>query len=249
MTELQGPLYKWLLADRKSPTQRFQWPEDETLWTPNAKPVLCESGWHGMEEKDVLAHLPGVGAVLYEVEVRGEIVSGSDKFAAESMRFKYVIGEATAQKLRLFSCDVAQDVLPIYENYKPNDDRPRKAIEAARAYALDPSDVNKKNAADAASASAAAAAAYAANAAAYVAAAAAAYVAAAYAAAYVADAAAAAAAAAYAAANAAYVADAASAAAAAAYAAANAAANAAYARRAATAKYSNWLIVRIESDQ
>src|ERR1035437_515368 len=143
MTELQGPLYKWLLADRRSPTKRFLWPDDDALWTPNAKPILCESGWHGMEEKDVLAHLPGVGAVLYEVEARGEIVKGSDKFAAESMRFKYVVGEATDQKLRLFMCDVAEDVLPIYEAWAPSDDRCRRSIEAGRAYALDPTDEKK----------------------------------------------------------------------------------------------------------
>ena len=154
MTELQGPLYKWLRADRRSPTKLFLWPDDDALWTPNAKPILCRSGWHGMEEKDVLAHLPGVGAVLYEVEARGEIVKGNDKFAAESMRFKYVVGEATEQKLRLFMCDVAEDVLPIYEAWAPSDDRCRRSIEAGRAYALDPTD--EKQAAGAAEAAGAA---------------------------------------------------------------------------------------------
>ena len=129
-------LYKWLQADRTTPTQGFLWPEDETLWTPNVKPILGESGWHGVEEKDVLTHLPGVGAVLYEVEVRGDVVKGGDKFAAESMRFKYVVGEATERNLRLFACDVAEDVLPAFESECPNDLRPRTAIEVARRYAL-----------------------------------------------------------------------------------------------------------------
>ena len=129
-------LYKWLRADRTTPTQKFRWPEAETLWTPNVKPVLCVSGWHGVEEKDVLKHLPGVGAVLYEVEVRGEVVEGGDKFAAESMRFKYVVGEATERNLRLFACDVSEDVLPAFEAEYPSDQRPRTAIEVARRYAL-----------------------------------------------------------------------------------------------------------------
>ena len=133
---MSAPLYKWLQADRTTPTQKFRWPEDETLWTPNVKPVLCKSGWHGMEEKDVLKHLPGVGAVLYEVEVRGEVVKGDDKFCAESMRFKYVVGEATERNLRLFACDVAEDVLSAFESEYPNDQRPRTAIEVARRYAL-----------------------------------------------------------------------------------------------------------------
>ena len=79
-------------------------------------------------------------------------------------------------RLRLVAADFAERVLHIYESKYPNDDRPRKAIEAARS--------GDKNAA----ADAAAAAAYAAAAAAY-----------AYAAAADADAAAAAANAAYAA--------------------------------------------------
>jgi hypothetical protein len=109
-------------------------------------------------------------------------------------------------RLRLVAADFAERVLHIYESKYPNDDRPRKAIEAARSG-------DKNAAADADAADAAAAAAYAAAAAAY-----------AYAAAAAADAADAAAAAADAAAAAAY------AAAAAAYAAAYAAA-AAYARK------------------
>jgi hypothetical protein len=155
-----------------------------------------------MEEKDVLAHLPGVGAVLYEVEARGEIVKGNDKFAAESMRFKYVIGEATEQKLGLFMCDIAEDVLPIYEAWAPSDDRCRRSIEAGRAYALDPTDEKQAaGAAEAARAAGAARAAWAAGAA-----------------------------------EAAWAAEAAGAAWGA-------------ARKEALEKYSNWLIVRIESDQ
>ncbi len=94
----------------------------------------------------------------------------------------------------------AQRVLAIYDKKYPKDDRPRKAIEAAMAYAKDPSEKNRKASA------AAAYAAYAAAYAAYADAADAAYAAyAAYAAAYAAaDAAYAAAAAAYAAYAAAY---------------------------------------------
>jgi hypothetical protein len=37
--------------------------------------------------------------------------------------------------LRLFACDCAERVLPLYEAEYPDDDRPRKAIETARRYA------------------------------------------------------------------------------------------------------------------
>jgi hypothetical protein len=108
---------------------------------------------------------------------------------------------------RFMAADFAEDVLPIFEAKYPKDQRPRKAIEAARKLG------SSADAAYAAADAAAAAAAYAAADAAYAAAAAAAAADAAYAAAY------AAADAAYAAADAAY------AAAAAAYAAADAAAD------------------------
>jgi hypothetical protein len=60
----------------------------------------------------------------------------------------------------------AEQVIDIFEKKYPNDNRPRKAIEAAKNYLKDPSAANKK-VAYAAAAAAAYAAAYATNAAAY----------------------------------------------------------------------------------
>jgi hypothetical protein len=103
-------LYKWLDANGKTPTKGFVWPYEVGEWAPDAKPVLCESGWHGMEEKDVLSHLPGDNAGLYEVEVRGDVVHGEDK-------------------LRAFALINAESVLPIFEKKCPNDSRVRDCIE------------------------------------------------------------------------------------------------------------------------
>ena len=52
-------------------------------------------------------------------------------------------------KIVLCACDIAERVLPFFERRFPADDRPRKAIEAARRYASDPTEENKQ-AADAA---------------------------------------------------------------------------------------------------
>ena len=154
-------LYKWLLADDRTPIQNVKWAAKVGEWTQKETPVICKSGWHGMREQDVLSHLPGVGAKLYVVETRGEMVHGSDKFAAESMRLVRILGVTTEQNLRLFMCDVAEDVLPIYEAWAPGDDRrARKSIEAGRAFALDPT--NETKAAEAAGAAGAARAAWAA---------------------------------------------------------------------------------------
>ena len=132
---MTNTLYKWLNADMTTGYQKKPWPVEPGIWTPNEVPVICQSGWHACYEKDVVAHLPGVGASLYEVEVRGKVVEGSDKISAESMRIKWYIGTATEQNLRLFAADCAEDVLPIFYKVSPNDNRPAEAIRIARLYA------------------------------------------------------------------------------------------------------------------
>ena len=62
-------------------------------------------------------------------------------------------GEKDTSKLVLCACDIAERVLPIFEAERPDDARPRKAIEAARNFVENPSDENRE-AADAACAAA-----------------------------------------------------------------------------------------------
>ena len=45
------------------------------------------------------------------------------------------IDDLTEQEQRLIAADFAERVLPIFEAHYPDDDRPRKSIEAVRAYA------------------------------------------------------------------------------------------------------------------
>ena len=130
--------YKWLLPNRRTPVQNVKWPVRVKTWTkPEKRLVVCKSGWHGVERKDILAHLPHVdGSELWEVEVRGNIVHGSDKFSAESMRLVKKILVPDKKNLRLFACDVAQDVLWIYEKQHPGDTRISECIEVARRFAM-----------------------------------------------------------------------------------------------------------------
>lgn len=44
------------------------------------------------------------------------------------------LDDLTEQEQRLIAADFAERVLPLFEDYYPDDDRPRKAIEAARAF-------------------------------------------------------------------------------------------------------------------
>lgn len=128
--------YKWMLPGRVTATRRKKWPVAGGEWTPKETPVLCKSGWHGMDEKGVLSHLPAtLGAELWVVERRGKVDTGVDKFAAESIRLVHHVGTTDERNLRLFAADCAEDVLHLFEEAFPRDDRPRKAIEAARMFA------------------------------------------------------------------------------------------------------------------
>jgi hypothetical protein len=225
-------LYKWMLPGLRTALQEKEWPVAVGEWTPAETPVLCESGWHATEEKDALTHLPdGVGAELWVVERRGAVVKGDDKFAAESLRLVHHVGTTDEVKLRLFAADCAGDVLYLFEEELPGDDRPRRAIEAARAYARGEVGAAARDAAGAAAwAAAGAAAGTAARAAAWAAAGTAARDAAGDAAGYAAG-------------YAAWAAAGAAAATAAGDAAATAAWDAAWA--VARPRYSNWLVVRL----
>jgi hypothetical protein len=217
--------YKVLAADGVSPQHggSGKWfiPKGKRVgkWMPAIKGIRpCARGYHFVN----IEQLPQwLGPTLYEIEVRGQVIHQADKSVAEQARLVRKVETWNDKTLRLFAADCAERVLGLYEKQYPNDDRPRKAIQAARDFA---NGLINKDAAYAAYAVA--------NAAAY--------------AAYAADANAAKAA--YAAANAAYAAYAADANAA--KAAADAAANAAYAvANAAYAAYADektWQIERLK---
>ena len=63
--------------------------------------------------------------------------------------------DLTEQEQRIIAADFAEHVLPIFEADYPDDDRPRKSIEAARAYARDEITKKQRNAARAAAEAAA----------------------------------------------------------------------------------------------
>jgi hypothetical protein len=150
-------LYKWMLPDMRTAVQAAAWPVAVGDWTPAETPVLCVSGWHGVEEAHVLNHLPAtVGAELWIVEIRGDRLDGDDKFAAASMRLVQRVGVTTPENLRLFAADCAEDAMRLVEHPDP---RSLKAIEVARLYARGAASSNELDAARAAAGDAAGAAA------------------------------------------------------------------------------------------
>ena len=159
----QETLYKWLLPNRITPVQKKKWPVRVGVWTKEECTVICESGWHGVERKDILKHLPNVeGAELWEVEIKGKRLDGDDKFSAPQMRLVRKIITPTNEQLIEFACDVAASVLSIYEDRYPGDNRVRDCIEVTRRFGQGKATVNELNAASSAASNAAYSAAYAA---------------------------------------------------------------------------------------
>jgi hypothetical protein len=130
--------YKVLAADGCSPahggTGKWFLPKGKRVgkWMPAIKPVLCQQGYHFV----TFDQLPRwIGPTLYEVEVRGEVLTAKDKSVAEQARLIKRVDTWNKKTLRLFAADCAEHVLGIYEKQYPKDERPRKAIQASRDFA------------------------------------------------------------------------------------------------------------------
>ena len=113
---------------------RDGWPLQKVEELPTGiKPILCEIGLHASKSAlEALSYAPG--PFVSRVRLEGTVVVGDDKACAP--RRVRLAGPADASReLRLFAADCAEHVLPIFEKEYPGDDRPRKAIEAARRFA------------------------------------------------------------------------------------------------------------------
>ena len=134
--------FKFLSADGKScnggnSTWKLPTQDDQGNWTPGEwmKPIkgdliACENGYHLCREKDLSAW---INASCYVAEIASEILEVEDKVVAREVRLlrKLNWDESTC---RMFACDCAEHVLPLFEKYYPGDMRPRRAIDAARDY-------------------------------------------------------------------------------------------------------------------
>lgn len=138
-------------------------------WRTHDKSLkMCQSGFHAsVRAIDAMRYVDC--EVLALVEVKGKHLEQDDKQAWEKMRVvkAYEWTKKDSVGLAIFCAEL---VIGIYEKKHPDDKRPRKAIEAAKAWIENPTEENSKAAAYAAyaaasaSASAYAASAYAASA-------------------------------------------------------------------------------------
>ena len=125
-------------------------------WMPKVGDVVaCRRGYHLVKAVGIVEWLPpnGIAANLCTAEGRGDESADGNKTAFAQARLIKVVGRLDDVSMRLAAADMAERVLPIFYKVHPKDDRPAKAIQAARDFALGKIDAAARDAAwDAASA-------------------------------------------------------------------------------------------------
>ena len=103
-------------------------------WMPKIENIIpCVRGYHLCRGEDLIFW---INTEIYEAEGNGEFIRhGNTKDVFPEARLIKKITAWNEKNARLFAADCAEHVLPIFEKQYPNDDRPRKAIYAARDFA------------------------------------------------------------------------------------------------------------------
>ena len=132
--------YLWKFLNEENGTivsDHSNYPWNVAKWeTHKGKVECCAGGFHASDKIiDALGYVKGT--VLAKVEVKGKSHIEKDKQSWESMKIvkAYKWTKFDSVKLSIFA---AKSVIDIYEKAYPNDDRPRKAIEAAENYLNNP---------------------------------------------------------------------------------------------------------------
>jgi hypothetical protein len=126
--------FHFLNADMRAGSGNEEpWTVGETR-TIEGEIVLCARGYHSSPSWwDALQYAPGPVACI--VEIPGPKARHRDDTKQVTHSRTLVAARNVEREMRLFSCDVAEDVLPIFEAEYPEDKRPQQAIETARRYA------------------------------------------------------------------------------------------------------------------
>ena len=131
--------YKTLTANHKGPYSGFDYTPylpkhgKPGKWLPSVSRLeMCERGYHTTDAQHLVFWLE---VEVYEVEVRGEILEGDDKCAAQQIRLVRKVENWNERTARLFACDCAEHVQHIWRKGYPDDNRPQAAIDTARKFA------------------------------------------------------------------------------------------------------------------
>jgi len=119
--------------------------------------VACHSGYHLVEAGGIVEWLPRApqSGLLWIAEGRGAKDKNDNKTAFAQARLVKLVGVLDEISMRLAAADIAERVLPIFCKVCPKDDRPAKAIQAARDFGVGKIDDAARDAAGAAAGAAA----------------------------------------------------------------------------------------------
>jgi hypothetical protein len=114
--------------------------------------IPCSYGYHLCRREDVVHWL---GPAIFTAEHRGRLLVSDNKVVTAEARLLVHLETWNERTARLFVADCAEHVLYLFEDDHPGDDRPRKAIVAARSAAENTAESAAWSAADSAADSAA----------------------------------------------------------------------------------------------
>jgi len=139
-------LWKAMVANLKSAHRNMAW--EIGKWEKTSKPLkMCQSGFHASER--IIDSMQNVQMEnLGHVEVRGKHIKGSDKQCWSEMRIvkAWQWKKEDSVALAIYAAEL---VINIYEKKYPGDDRPGRAIEAAKEWLENPTEKNRAAASDA----------------------------------------------------------------------------------------------------
>ncbi len=117
------------------PTQLPDGSWEPGAWTPPVyKLVMCISGYHLADADHLAQYTNKKSQKVYEAEYTGCAKRNHNKVVVHQVRLLRKVN--WSEKIaRLYMCDCAERVLPIYEKAVPGDFRLRQAVEVARRYA------------------------------------------------------------------------------------------------------------------
>jgi len=147
MTAKKIRRWKFLRDGLKSNFDGYQWVIGE--WRKTECLELCHGFNCSRRIIDAMYYVQG--EILAEVEVEGRHFDGDDKSTHEGMRIIHAWHWTKADSVAL-AIFAAEMVLGNFGKVYPDDDRPRKAIEAARNYLDSPTERNRSAAESARSA-------------------------------------------------------------------------------------------------
>ena len=122
---------KFLDRNGRGPCSGWQWPVGKWVEV-DGDLEICRNGLHVTTVENAVRWLD---ARCHPVEIRGDQIAEQDKVCVRAAKLGPAFDTWNERMCQLFVADCAEHVLHIFERERPDDSRPRDAIQAARQFA------------------------------------------------------------------------------------------------------------------